>query len=589
MKGLALGTATLPIVLVVPDQTPPGVVTRLCVHASRTTQEGGPVLQVVGDHWLDSLTQTRWVDTLIPHVHSALTGLGVVTPNTIRWRVALRVPDAVVLSGRPCRLEGTSADAAFLALLIASAFGIRTRPTTLLTGAVQLDDERLGLVGCLPEKLDAAADDPAIRRFIHPPIDRDGSGAWTPEALLHWDEACHQCDHRIKRRACTTIAGAVKAALSPDSRVIAAIRHGFFMTSYTAPESPTSSHNTGDTQTPSIPVWAYELRQIDEARWLEHLDRRIHAGRKPASQRLLEARLEHAIQNGRYPHGIGATLRSSLETVPIGRRRAQLSGQLIGAALMDAVMDLAGTQDHDDAMQLMIATGHTHTTHGDLSENANSSSQAAVFPGSPSGVLPGAGVEDNASPEDKLAWLIDSQRDQAVAERIEQALDTARLSFQVQGEGPWQGEAFIDLIASFYAHLYRYTGQRVSPDRNQLAAAAMSLLDRAYARDGGYKTALANARDHTQGGLRRVLDAMTDTLKLELRRADTLIAHLLAIDGRDFDASLAQARSLVEKFGPLLPQKFRGVPPEFLVGELEHLVGEAVQTGDRLVQRLRNH
>jgi len=442
----------------------------------------------------------------------------------------------------------------------------------LLTGAVQLEDERLGLVGCLPEKLEAAASDPAIRRFIHPPIDRDGSGAWTPGALLRWDEACHQCDHRIKRRSCTTIAGAVKAALSPDSRIIAAIRHGLFDT---LPETRTSSQTAGGATMPTLPAWANDLRHIDEAQWLEHLDRRIHAGRKPAAQRLLEARLERAVQTWMYPCGIGAALQASLETVPAGRRRAQLSGKLINTALMEAVMKLAGAQDHDDVKQLMAAAGHAATTGGSMSGGAAN--------------LPGAGVEDLSSPEDKLAWLIDSQRDQAVAERIEQALDNARLSFQIETAGPWEGEAFIDLIASFFAHLFRYTGQRVSPDRDQLAAAAMSLLDRAYARDGGYKTALANARDHTQGGLRRVLDAMTDTLKFELRRADACNAHLLAIDGRDLDASLAQTRDLIEKFGPLLPQRFRDVPPEFLVGELESLVNEAVQTGDRLTQHLRNH
>lgn len=554
MDELPQGTAALPIVLVVDGQDPAGVVTRLCVQASRVKQAGGEPLQTVGAYWLDETTRRRWHDELIPHVRSGLRRLNVGDTDTLRWRVGLRLPDAAALSGRPCRLEGASADACFLVLIIASALGIGTRASTLLTGTVHLDDGRLGLVGRLPEKLLAAAGDHAIRRFVHPPIDRDGSGAWTPEALLRWDEACHYCDHRIKRYSCTSVAAAVRAALSVDSRVVAALRHNLI-----------EAVPTGDD-----PGWVSDLLRIDDARWLQRLDRRIHSGHKDAVQVLLDARLDHAIRSGSYPVGIGNALLTSLQTVPIGRRRERLRGTLISTTMLSAVAELARDQDQDDLSQLTDAVGHTPTDSGGA---------VASLATSP--------IDDRSTPEAKLSWLIENHSEYEAAQRIDRAIDEARLTFRVEVADSWDGASFIDLIASFYAHLCRSTGHPVSADPNVLAAAARNLAEQAWVREGGFKTALANARDNTQGGVRRVLDTMADTYKAELRRGDAQNTYLFAIDENDLEAVLAQTRDLIQRFGPLLPKRFQDIPPEFLVGDLKQLVGEAVLSRDRLAQHLR--
>lgn len=559
MNQTPLGTAALPIVLVASAQDPPAIVTRLCVFAFRSVDKDTTPLQIEGGDWLDEQTNKRWLGGLIPHVREGLRQLGIQDAGTICWRISLRVPDAVALSGRPCRLEGTSADAVCMVVLIASALGIKTRADTLLTGAVQLDDQRLGLVGMLPDKLVAAASDPSIRRFIHPPIDQDGSGAWTAEAITAWAEACHYCDHRVKHIACTQIAKAVKATLSRDSYVIAAIRLGLLNAS--AVEGG--------------PEWVNELRQVHDAIWLKCLDRRIHTGRKPAVQQLLEARLQRAVEESSYPTGIGASVQASLRTVPLGRRRCKLNGLLISSRLLQDISQLAEADNTEDLELLTTATGHGIG-------HSKSSPDSGAMHGDE------ARPEAGATPEESLAWLIEHRSETEAAQRIDRQLDEARLSFVVERDGPWGPDTFIDLITSFYVHCFRNAGMPAPANIEPLRAMAMNLVDQAFAREGGYKTALDNARERTYGGVRRVLDMMTDTLKSQLRRMDNFNANLLALDGRDHAKALAQTRYLIEKLGPFLPERFKDMPPELLVNELDTLVQLTVQTGDQLSQALRN-
>lgn len=556
MYGATLGAAALPIVLVASAQHPPAVVTRLCALAYRGDDGDATPLQIEGGDWLDAETAERWAGALIPHVRRGLAALGIAGAQNTCWRVSLRVPDAVALSGRPCRLEGSSADAACLCVLIASALGIRTRKDTLLTGAVRIDAQRLGLVGMLPEKLLAAADDPSVRRFVHPPVDRDGSGAWTAEVLTAWDEARRRSDHRVRLLPCTDIRKAVCATLWRDSVVIAAIRRGLLHAS-TRPEAPT---------------WANDLLATDEAAWLKRLDRRIHRGQKPAAQRLLEARLQDAVQRGVYPTGLGADLRGALQTVPIGRIHSRLNGKLISTRLMQDITNLAQPGDAEDLERLADATGHG-TGHRSTASAGQAEYKTADGPGSLS------------TPEENLEWLVEQRSERSTAQRIDRLLDEARLSFVVEHDGPWEAPAFIDLIASFYAHTFRHAGITLPANTAHLQGLAMSLVNQAFAREGGYKAAIANAQDHVHGGMRRVLDLMTDTLKAQLRAADTYNANALALDGRDYDKALAQAKHLARQ----LPQPHKEVAPELLVNQLEPLIDATVESDNRFDRILRKH
>ncbi|MFN3167001.1 MAG: hypothetical protein ACE37H_08050 [Phycisphaeraceae bacterium] len=539
-----LGTVIAPVVLVAAGQEPPAVVTWLVVQAIAQSDFQGPVLTITGDTWLDPATETRWRELLVPHV---LGGLAVLHAEQVCWRVGLRVPDAVAHSGRACRVEGGSADAACFVALIGSALGIKARRDTLVTGTVQLEAQTLDLVQSLPEKLHAAAGNRSVHHFVHAPVDQDHSAGWTPEVLLRWDEACGLTDHRVRRVPCNTLVEVMKRVLPIDGRVIAALRHGQFNTE-------PNDH---------APGWVNTLRSADDALWQRSLYRRVQQGHKAAVQNLLEARLIYDLDQGRYPSGVGACLRGALRTVPAGQRRSKLSGLLISTALLDRCMQCAGESDQDDLEQLSSTTSRNSERGADGPDGSG------------------------ASPEANVDWLLEQLSEYETAQRIDRALDEARMSYVVDPGQVWTNESLIDVFASFYAHLCRYGGYNVPPDK--LDAEAINCVQEAYAREGGLNTAMARAKDHTDNGLRGVLDRMTDLMKYQLRTGDRLKEEKLAIDGRDTDAMLAQTRYLMDKIHPLLDKQLRDMPPELLVTRLPELIHAALNASDKMNQTLRSH
>jgi hypothetical protein len=495
------------------------------------------------------MSEARWRDEIVPNV---VDGLKHIKSEEVCWELSLRVPDAIAHSGRPCQIEGASADAACFVALIGSALGINTRRDTLVTGTAQLQSESLGLVQALPEKLQAAAYEKTIRRFVHAPTDQDQSAGWTPDVLLRWDEACSQAEQHVRRVPCTSLSRVLNRVLPIDSRVIAALKHGQF----------------NSTPIEQAPVWVNMLCRVDQAAWRQRLDRRVQLGHKSQVQRLLQARITYELEQGRYPSGIGVCLRGALRTVPAGKRRLKLKGYLISTDLLEQCAELATEADQDDLKQLAIASHHQSSSDTDLNDLPIEGWK-----------LPGAG--------ERVDWLLECLTELESVKRIDRMLDEARMSFGVEPRKIWTTEALIDVFTSFYAHLYRSLGQ--DQPASLLSANAIKLVRQAYVREGGLRAAVYRAKEHVDGGLRGVLDRMTAVVKAELRTSDSDAQKLLAIDDLDDEGRVAQTKHLMDRMSPVLRKRLRGLSPELLATKLPELVDITVKGTNETDQLLRGH
>lgn len=93
-------------------------------------------------------------------------------------------------------------------------------------------------------------------------------------------------------------------------------------------------------------------------------------------------------------------------------------------------------------------------------------------------------------------------------------IDNARAAYVMGSVVVDSHEKFNDTIVSFYLHLLRHTRRVFEPaDLKAAGSEAFELLENAFSKKGGYKGALAEARNATNGGLRFVLDMMTEQLK----------------------------------------------------------------------------
>ena len=116
---------------------------------------------------------------------------------------------------------------------------------------------------------------------------------------------------------------------------------------------------------------------------------------------------------------------------------------------------------------------------------------------------------------------------------------------------------------------------------------AVALLERAFAKWGGFNGALAEARWPTRGGLRAALDAMTDQLKTEQQAKYVSYVFKEAIDALDHDARAAFVAALLDRLRPDLPADLQEQPAERFVDHYEAIARAYVDSRDQVNGLLR--
>ena len=95
-------------------------------------------------------------------------------------------------------------------------------------------------------------------------------------------------------------------------------------------------------------------------------------------------------------------------------------------------------------------------------------------------------------------------------------IDTARAVYIMDSVTVNSYEEFNETIASFYLHLIRHIRKLAEPvDLEAAGAEAFALLERTFSKKGGLQAALAEAKNAINGGLRLVLDMVTEQFKRE--------------------------------------------------------------------------
>jgi hypothetical protein len=112
------------------------------------------------------------------------------------------------------------------------------------------------------------------------------------------------------------------------------------------------------------------------------------------------------------------------------------------------------------------------------------------------------------------------------------------------------------------------------------------LLERAFAKQGGAIAALAEARDGTHGGMRSILDILTEELKTEEQGKEVLRAFQ-ALDPTDWAAKVAFIGAFLKRHAADLGAEIASAPPERYANQYELIVRTYVGSMDRVKELLR--
>jgi len=195
-------------------------------------------------------------------------------------------------------------------------------------------------------------------------------------------------------------------------------------------------------------------------------------------------------------------------------------------------------------------------------------------------------ASDDASAVDVVVSEISANR---LATDVCLPIDAARAAYALPEATTDSYDEFHGVIASFYAAVLRRAYPHTAASTEDVAADAHSLVERAFVRSGGFEAAWAEARHGTQGGLRFVLDAMTQQLRTEQQAKRINRVLKTAIDPLDWTQRVAFVAALLARLSPNLPDDIRSQPPERFARHYEAIAQAYAESLDRvsdLLQRL---
>ncbi len=500
---------------------------------------------------------------IIPLADRILEGLGLAPPNC---ELAMVNPGFASASKLPLRVSGFSADVPMLLSMLSAALDLPLAGHVVSTGHIASPEGDISMVRDLAQKIEAAAVDPAVQLFVCPALDRDASlQAFTPR---QWEEArgaVARWKGEIRIVQVRDIAALLESAFDSANVVMASLRRGFFE----APPGPEPA------DTPVGRAIRF-LTQGNNERFWQVLEESLIDEKKPLSKALLAARARWQIERGAYPRDLGHDLLALVATLPTHLLRRKGLLPLLPMKLCIRLSQFASPDDYEDVRYLDRAV------HGEGFRKR---------PMNPVERPPSTTKDNgrkNGAIEARLQWTLSQLDKKTMAAEIGSAIDGARLCFLPASVSVDSDEEFYQTIHRFYAHLLRHIGEiSGSAHNDSLADAAHDLLRAAYWREGGIEAALAEARWPVKGGMRRVLDMMTDRFKGE--RTEKRINRALkeSLDPLSWTDRVAFARCFLRRIEPDLPEELSAKKAEQCAHHHQELVRAYADSMENLKDALR--
>jgi len=462
----------------------------------------------------------------------------------------------------PVTVSGFSADVPVLLALLSAALAMPVPQDLVATGHVASPVGDITLVKNIAAKVAAAAADPATRRFLCPAADRDPSTTTlSPAETRQAVDALAKAKSEIQILPVGNVADLIQTVFSQEDIVRASLSNGFF-----------AAHDGANEASDPVDTAVRFLTGHNEQRFRDVLEQSLIAGSSQAATELLVARAQYQISQQAYPPGLGTRLRQLLRSLPPATRRLKITYPLVPIRCVIEMTQFAGEPDHDDVVLLFEAASGRGIERRDpfwVDEKPTDT-----------GTL--------QSGDAALETVVSEISTDTLTRTIGQPIDKARAVYSLDCITAGSSGEFHDGISAFYLHLLCHTREVLAPtDMPAVAANAHALLERAFAGHGGTNAAQADARSGTNGGMRVVLDKLTERFRTEEYAKHVSLVLKEALDPLEWTAKVAFMAALLERLGPHLPPDIRAQPPDRLAGECELVVRAYVESMDQVGELLR--
>ncbi len=460
------------------------------------------------------------------------------------------------------RISGFSADVPILLAMLSAGLGIPVPEEIVSTGHIASTDGDIGLVKSIPTKLEAAQEDRTISRFIYPCIRDDSSlKILSPKMREEVAGAIARAKRNIRTAAIRNVADLIKAVFFDEAVVFGSLRQGFF-----------EKDRLSDIGSDRFSEVVRFLSEGNDKRFWSGLERYLLRGENDKVGELLVARARFHIDLQTYPGNFGRRLLALLYSLPPATLTLKVDFPLMPIGECIRLCQYASESDHDDVIDLFnAASGKGVIRSADIKADKDSPLEIR---------------EDHWT--ETLENVLSEISEDNLARKIALPIDTARASYTMDSVTVRSKKEFFDTIVAFYLHIKRHTREVIEPaDKKAGRGKAVNLVDRAFSDMGGRKAAMAFGKDGINGGMRFVLDRMTDQYKFEELNDHVNGVVEVTLDSLDEDDQVAFMGAFLNKIGNHLPPDIRSEPPHRYAKDHKPIVREYVKSMDRVKRLFR--
>ena len=259
-----------------------------------------------------------------------------------------------------------------------------------------------------------------------------------------------------------------------------------------------------------------------------------------------------------------------LRSLPPAIRRLKIEFPILDTGLCVQLVQFAGAIDYTDICVLFEAA------HG---RHIEEKQKIRVAP------LPEVSDTDCTAFDAVVAEI----NEQALAKECGISIDSARGSYILDSSTVASYDQFLDSLEAFYIHMCRHMKpEPVSAIDMKIARAeATDLVQRAFNKEGGIEAAFAGARVGIDGGMRSVLDRLTEQLKYEMQTKHVQKILEEALDPLDWEDRVNFMRGALKRFSPFLSPDIRDQPPESFARHYGPIVKAYIKSLDSINRVLR--
>jgi len=500
-------------------------------------------------------TKAHILETIVPLTHNLFSSLGL---ETTAFELSVINLEAAAVNDVGLTISGFSADVPVFLSILSAALGCEVPEHFVSTGHIASSDGDIRMVKHIPEKLTAAVLSKKTSCFIYPVLDQDRSlETLSPDEYDHTVTAVAKHKTAIQVLAVKNAYDLIIQAFTEYQVLMAGLVKGFWNRDVS---SANDLSNTAKT--------VCHFSNNSYKRSWKVLEELLLQGKADAACRFFSALTSFYISRKTYPLNIGSSLFQLLSSLPPEKQRLTKHNQLISIDTCIKLSRFADEHQHNDVLLLYKAISadtvkNIPSTHQDFD---TVSSQGSSI----------------------LTEIISEINTDFLACNINQPIDAARSTYILHSVITASYDSFIDIITSFYIHLVRHTKTIIEPvDITAASAEALELLEKTFSGKGGIRTAFSEARDAINGGLRLILDSLTDQFKREQQEMHINRVLKLALDPLDWDTKVQIIKDLLEKLKHVFPQDLLDVEPEKYADHYETIVRTYVNSCNQLKSVIR--